>query len=164
LNSSVANERPTLLIVDDETQILSALKRSLYREGYEILTVETAAAALRILEEQRIDAILSDHKMPGMSGVQLLERAAAMSPHTHRMLITAAMSPHTHRMLITGWTEEIPPERLQEIGVCALITKPWDDAKFKATLRRVLGGAQASKRKEGDSDIPDPSSDYSLRR
>jgi response regulator RpfG family c-di-GMP phosphodiesterase len=151
LNSSVANERPTLLIVDDETQILSALKRSLYREGYEILTVETAAAALRILEEQRIDAILSDHKMPGMSGVQLLERAAAMSPHTHRMLIT-------------GWTEEIPPERLQEIGVCALITKPWDDAKFKATLRRVLGGAQASKRKEGDSDIPDRSSDYSLRR
>jgi response regulator RpfG family c-di-GMP phosphodiesterase len=111
----------------------------------------TRPRSLRILEEQRIDAILSDHKMPGMSGVQLLERAAAMSPHTHRMLIT-------------GWTEEIPPERLQEIGVCALVTKPWDDAKFKATLRRVLGGAQASKRKEGDSDIPDRSSDYSLRR
>jgi response regulator RpfG family c-di-GMP phosphodiesterase len=151
LKSSVTNERPTLLIVDDEAQILSALKRSLYKEGYEIVAVETAAAALRILEEQRIDAILSDHKMPGMSGVQLLERAAAVSPHTVRMLIT-------------GWTEEIPPERLQEIGVCALVTKPWDDAKLKTTLRQVLGGAQAPNQREGDSDIPDRSSDYSLRR
>jgi response regulator RpfG family c-di-GMP phosphodiesterase len=151
LKSGVANERPTLLIVDDEAQILSALKRSLYREGYEIAAVETAAAALRILEEQRIDAILSDHKMPGMSGVQLLERAAEMSPHTVRMLIT-------------GWTEEIPPERLREVGICALVTKPWDDAMLKRTLRQVLGGVQTPNPPEGGSGIPGRSSDYSLRR
>ncbi len=72
-----ANTRPTLLIVDDEAQILSALKRTLRREGYEIVAVESAAAALRVLDERRVDAILSDHKMPGMSGVQLLERVAA---------------------------------------------------------------------------------------
>jgi CheY-like chemotaxis protein len=41
-------------------------------------------------------------------------------------------------MLITGWTEEIPPSQLEELGVRALITKPWDDAKLKATLRRAL--------------------------
>ncbi len=151
MRSGVAHERPTLLIVDDEAQILSALKRSLYREGYEIITVETAAAALRILEQQRIDVILSDHKMPGMSGVQLLERAAEMSPHTVRMLIT-------------GWTEEIPPERLREIGICALVTKPWNDAMLKSTLRQVMGGEQAPNPREGDSDIPGRSSDYSLRR
>ena len=72
--------RPTLLIVDDEEQILSALKRALRREDYEIVVAETAAAALRILDERPVDAILSDQKMPGMSGVQLLTQAAQRRP------------------------------------------------------------------------------------
>jgi CheY-like chemotaxis protein len=139
------------LIVDDEAQILSALKRSLRREGYEIVAVESAAAALRILDERWVDAILSDHKMPGMSGVQLLARAAEMRPDIVRMLIT-------------GWTNEIPPERLKEIGVCALVTKPWDDAKLKATLRVAMGATPISSPPEGGSDTPDRFSDYSLRR
>ena len=42
--------------------------------------------------------------------------------------------------MITGLTEEIPAEELKRLGVCALITKPWDDAKLKATLRRALAG------------------------
>ena len=151
MTSDAAEQRPTLLIVDDEAQILSALKRSLRREGYEIVTVESAAAALRILDERRVDAILSDHKMPGISGVQLLARAAEMRPDIVRMLIT-------------GWTNEIPPERLEEVGICALVTKPWDDAKLKATLRAVMGVARASSPPEGGSDTPDRSSDYSLRR
>ena len=151
MKSSVTNERPTLLIVDDEAQILSALKRSLRREGYEIVAVESAAAALRILDERWVDAILSDHKMPGMSGVQLLARAAELRPDIVRMLIT-------------GWVNEISPERLEEAGICALVTKPWDDAKLKATLRAVMGAGQGSSPPEGGLDTPDRSSGYSLRR
>ena len=146
-----AAERPTLLIVDDEAQILSALKRTLRGEGYDIVTVENGVAALRILGERGVDAILSDHKMPGMSGVQLLERVAETRPQVIRMLIT-------------GWTHEIPAERLRAVGVCALVTKPWDDAKLKATLRQALGVAQAANPQEGGSGTPDLSSDYSLRR
>ena len=71
---------------------MSALKRSLRREGYEIVAVESAAAALRILDERCVDAILSDQKMPGMSGVQLLARAAEMRPEIVRMLITGFKS------------------------------------------------------------------------
>jgi response regulator RpfG family c-di-GMP phosphodiesterase len=151
LTSAVAKQPPTLLIVDDEAQILSALERSLRREGYGIVAVESAAAALRILDERHVDAILSDHKMPGMSGVQLLARAAEMRPDIVRMLIT-------------GWVNEISPERLKEVGICALVTKPWDDAKLKATLRAVMGAAQVSSPPEGGLDTPDRSSDYSLRR
>ena len=143
--------RPTLLIVDDEEQILSALKRALRREDYEIVAAETAAAALRILDERPVDAILSDQKMPGMSGVQLLTQAAQRRPEAVRMLIT-------------GWTEEIPLERLQEVGVSALVTKPWDDAKLKATLHQALGVAREPSPPKGDSGTPDRSSDYSLRR
>jgi response regulator RpfG family c-di-GMP phosphodiesterase len=117
---------PALLIVDDEARILSALQRTLRREGYEIVTAETVEAALGILDDRAIDGILSDHKMPGMTGVQFLEEAGRRQPDAARMLIT-------------GWTEEIPRERLDEVGICALVTKPWDDAKLKATLRRALG-------------------------
>ena len=67
-------------------------------------------------------------------------------------------------MLITGWTEEIPVERLQEVGVSALVTKPWDDAKLKATLRQALGVAREPSPAKVDSGTPDRSSDYSLRR
>ena len=52
--------------------------------------------------------------------------------------LAARRRPGAMRMIITGWTEEIPREHLEELGVCALITKPWDDAKLKATLRRAL--------------------------
>jgi response regulator RpfG family c-di-GMP phosphodiesterase len=121
-----ATEVPRLLLVDDEVRILSALRRTLRREGYEIVTAESAAEALRVLDEGPVDAILTDHKMPGMSGAQLLAEAARRCPNAARMIIT-------------GWTEEIPPERLEQLGVCALVTKPWDDAKLKATLRRALG-------------------------
>ena len=119
------DDAPSLLIVDDEARILSALRRTLRREGYEIVTAETVADALRILDERPVDATLSDHKMPGMSGVEFLEEASRRRPDAARMIIT-------------GWTEEIPRAQLQEAGVCALVTKPWDDARLKATLRRAL--------------------------
>ncbi len=119
-------DSPVVLVVDDEARILSALRRSLRREGYEIVTAETVEEALRVLDERSVALILSDQKMPGMSGVQFLAEAARRRPEALRMLIT-------------GWTAEIPREQLEELGVCALITKPWDDEKLKATLRRALG-------------------------
>ena len=120
-----ADGRLCVLVVDDEPRILSALCRTLRREGYALLTTETVEEALRLLETRPIDAILSDQRMPGTSGMQFLAEAARRRPDAVRMLIT-------------GWTEEIPPAQLEELGVRALITKPWDDAKLKATLRRAL--------------------------
>ena len=66
--------------------------------------------------------------MPGMSGLQLLRRAAELRPD-------AAL------LLITGWTDEIAPTELERAGICALITKPWDDDRLKLTLRRAIGSA-----------------------
>ena len=120
-------ERPCVLLVDDEARILSALRRVLRREPFELVTAESSAEALRILAERPVDAIVSDHKMPGGSGLQLLAEAALRRP-------AAA------RMLITGASDEIPREALDAAGVCALITKPWDDERLKATLRRALAG------------------------
>ncbi len=118
--------RPVLLIVDDEVRILTALQRTLRREGYEIVVAETPTQALRVLDERSVDLILSDHKMPGMTGIELLARASRRRPEARRVLIT-------------GWTEEVPPAELAAIGVTALLPKPWDDAELKATLRAALG-------------------------
>ena len=54
----------TLLILDDESRILSALRRSLRREPYEILTAESVVEARRVLDAEVVDLVLSDHKMP----------------------------------------------------------------------------------------------------
>ena len=123
----MSNDTPTLLVVDDEARILSALRRSLRREGWRILTASTPDEALRMLDEEPIDAVLSDHKMPRMSGLEVLE-------------VAARCRPNAARILISGWPDEIPAERLAALGVRALVPKPWDDAELKRILRAALTG------------------------
>jgi CheY-like chemotaxis protein len=118
--------RRVLLIVDDEPGILSALQRALRREGYDVVAADSGAAALRVLREQRVDAILTDHKMPGMSGLELIREVAAEWPGIPRLLLT-------------GWGAEIAPEEARRLGIRALVAKPWADADLKARLREVLG-------------------------
>ena len=122
-----AAERPVLLLVDDEPRILSALQRCLRREGYEILLADSAAAALRTLRARRVDLLVTDHKMPGMSGLELIREVAAEWPALPRLLLT-------------GWTAEITPSEARRLGIRALVAKPWEDAELKAHLREALRG------------------------
>lgn len=117
-----AEREPTLLLVDDEVRILSALERSLRREGWRIVTAGSADDAIRLLETEPIDAVLTDHKMPRRSGLDVLEAAAR-----HR--------PAAARILISGWPDEISPARMAALAIRALVPKPWDDAELKRILR-----------------------------
>ena len=119
-------ERPTLLLVDDEERILSALRRTLRREGYEILTVNSVAGALEVLDQRPVDLILSDFKMPGMTGMELLAEARRRQPRVARLLIT-------------GWSQAVSPAELAAAEVTTLISKPWEDADLKKALREALG-------------------------
>ena len=121
----MSDAAPLLLIVDDEPRILSALRRALRREAFEIIAVETWREALHALETLPVDVVLSDHKMPGMTGLEILAAAAERRPRAVRLLIT-------------GWTESIPDEAIQGVGVRAVINKPWDDGELKETLRAAL--------------------------
>ena len=58
----------TVLFVDDEPKVTEALKRALRREPYEFLTATSGTAALKILEDQYVDVVISDEQMPGMAG------------------------------------------------------------------------------------------------
>jgi response regulator RpfG family c-di-GMP phosphodiesterase len=111
-----------LLLVDDEERILSALCRALRREGYELLTARSAGEALRVLDQRAVDMILSDQKMPGTNGLELFGEVSRRHPGVVRMLLT-------------GWPEEVPAQSVRDLGIAAVIPKPWDDAALKSAVR-----------------------------
>ena len=116
---------PVVLLVDDEPRILSALRRSLRREGYEILQAESTEAALALLDAHPVDLVVTDQKMPGGSGLAFLEEVAELRPRVARLVLT-------------GWPEEIPTAERERLGIAAIVPKPWDDAALKAEIRRHL--------------------------
>lgn len=119
--------RPVVLLVDDETHILSALQRALRREPYEVVAAPGPAAAFALLASRPVAVVVSDQKMPGASGVAFLRELARRYPATKRVLLT-------------GWPEEIPERERADAQLHAVLPKPWDEAELKATLRRCVGG------------------------
>ncbi|MCG8592230.1 MAG: response regulator [Proteobacteria bacterium] len=128
MSEAVPEHPQTILVVDDEVRILAALKRSLRREPYRVLTAETPLEGLAVLAEESVDVVMTDHKMPGMSGLEFLARAADARPDVVRLIIT-------------GWTEAVPPEELKALNVLALVPKPWDDRELKLILRDAFYSA-----------------------
>ncbi len=80
--------RIRVLVVDDEPAILRALQRLLTRRGFEVETASSGLSALEHLRDRASDVIISDFKMPGMNGTELLCAAAAMLPKIRRILLS----------------------------------------------------------------------------
>lgn len=113
----------TLLLVDDEPSVLSSLKRLLRRENYNILTANSGEGALALLAEHEVRVILTDQRMPGMSGSELLARVRKMHPRTVRMVLSGYTG-------LDSLTEAI---NLGEIY--KFIAKPWDEADLIGAVR-----------------------------
>jgi HD-like signal output (HDOD) protein/CheY-like chemotaxis protein len=114
-----------LIFVDDEPNILQGLKRMLrsMRKEYEMFFAEGAKEALEIMEEVKIDAVISDMRMPGMDGAQLLTEIQKKHPHTIRIMLT-------------GQADE--ESVLRTVGVVhQFLAKPCDPDKLKEILRRT---------------------------
>lgn len=122
------SERAVVLLVDDEDRILSALRRSLRREGHELLEAASGREALAVLRARRVDLVVSDHKMPGMTGLELIREIAVQWPETERLLLT-------------GWPGELDPGELRALRVRAVIAKPWEQDELRAAIRAGLGSA-----------------------
>lgn len=118
-------ERHLVVVVDDEPGVLSAIRRSLRDEPYQVLTTERPEQALRWLDYRDISAVVSDQRMPGMSGMEFLRRVGERSPVTARIILTAFMGPTTRE----------PGVR---VVVDSSIGKPWDDRLLKRTIRDFL--------------------------
>lgn len=81
-------ERARILFVDDEPNVTEALKRALHKEPYEIFTADSAIAALKILATNDIDIVVSDERMPGMSGSVFLGKVRQTYPETVRIILS----------------------------------------------------------------------------
>lgn len=117
---------PRLLLVDDEANILSSLRRLLRAEGYAIRTAEGGAQGLELLEQEPADVIISDMRMPGMSGAEFLRRARERWPDTVRILLT-------------GFADVASTvSAVNEGGIHNYLSKPWDDTQLLQAVRGAV--------------------------
>ena len=118
----MTNTKCSLLVVDDEPYILATLS-SLLAENYDVLTADTAEAAQGLFAQRDIDLVLTDQRMPRMSGVQLLEWVRAHHPRTVRLLMT-------------GFAElEEAVEAINRAQVFRYLFKPWRAEELQEVLQ-----------------------------
>jgi response regulator RpfG family c-di-GMP phosphodiesterase len=111
--------------VDDEPAILRSLKRALRREAYELLCASSGEEALEILERQPVDLVVADHRMPSMSGAELLG-------------IVTRRWPHVIRFMLSGFAETEALEASGDVPYHRFIAKPWNNADLRKMLRDSL--------------------------
>jgi DNA-binding NtrC family response regulator len=114
-----------IMIVDDEAANLRLLER-LFRNDYEVTTAESGEEALRLLDQHEVALLITDQRMPGMTGVELVKRTAAVRP---RMV----------RIILTGYTDvETLVEAINSGHVYKYVTKPWNNDELRLTVSRAL--------------------------
>lgn len=137
LPSEPASPGNSLLLVDDEPSILSSLRRLLRREGYTLYAATGGAEGLDILAAHPVGVVISDARMPGMSGAEFLGRVNEMYPDTVRIMLS-------------GYTD------LQAVTLAVnrgelfrFLTKPWDDQELLSTVREAFRHYDARRLRHG---------------
>lgn len=123
LDSRSGGVERTLLLVDDEPNILSALTRLLRRDGYRILRATSGAEGLELLSQFHVAVIISDQRMPEMTGVEFLSHVKETYPDTVRMVLS-------------GYTElSAVTDAINNGAIYKFLTKPWDDELLRQNVR-----------------------------
>jgi eukaryotic-like serine/threonine-protein kinase len=121
-----ASDKPTILFVDDEARILTAL-HALFRHKYNVYTADDPRQALEMVKRMQVHVLVSDQRMPGMLGVELLRQVRETSPKTVRILLTG----YSDLASIVG--------SINDGEVWRFINKPWDTQD----VQRILADAVA---------------------
>lgn len=123
---AVLPKLPVLLLVDDEPNILSALRRLFRPHGYQILTAESGAEGLEILAQHTINLVISDMRMPEMDGVAFLKAVKERSPGTIRILLT-------------GYADfNSTVDAINQGEIYRYISKPWVDTEITGLVHDAL--------------------------
>lgn len=122
--------KPTLLFVDDEERILRSLKM-LFLRDYRVLVASSGVEALEILRREKVHALISDQRMPQMTGVEVLRQARELSPDTMRLLLT-------------GYSDvEAVIGSINEGEIFRYINKPWNQEDIRRIVASAAGIALA---------------------
>lgn len=117
-------KKANVLYIDDEVENLTAFKAS-FRRSFNVFTAESAKEGFDILEKEEIHVVLTDQRMPEITGIEFLK--SVIEKH-----------PKPIRMLITGYTDvEVIKEAINEGHVYKYIDKPWDNDELKNIIEKV---------------------------
>jgi response regulator RpfG family c-di-GMP phosphodiesterase len=120
------HDKHTVLCVDDEQNILNALKRLLRKDGYHLLTASSGDEGLRILQQNDVHVVISDQRMPGMSGTEFLARVKESYPDALRIVLT-------------GYTEvDSITESINKGHIYKFFLKPWNDQSLRLEIKQAL--------------------------
>ena len=124
--SAPPGRKHTLLIVDDEPDVLDSL-RHLFHRRYRVLTAESGREGLDLLDAEDVHVILSDQRMPGMAGDQFLKAASERKPDAVRLLFT-------------GYAEiQTVVDAVNKGGIFRYIHKPWEPGELESTIAQAAG-------------------------
>jgi DNA-binding NtrC family response regulator len=114
-----------IMIVDDEPANLRLLER-LFRRDYTVVSAASGEEALQLLGQHDVALLITDQRMPGMTGIELLQ-------------LTASLRPHMVRIILTGYTDMTALVEAINCGhVYKYMTKPWDNNALRLTVERAL--------------------------
>src|SRR5213594_2335163 len=123
-----------ILIVDDEPANLRALQR-LFREDYDVLVAASGIEALDLLNHHEVALLVTDQRMPEMTGIELLKKTVTLRP---RMV----------RIILTGYTEvDALVEAINCGHVYRYVTKPWTNEELRLTVKRALEHYETNKKR-----------------
>lgn len=115
----------TILVVEDDTLLRQVLRRTLERAGHRVFDAATGSEALRLLERQPVDVLITDLGLPGMSGWDVARAARQLLPEV-RVLLT------------TGWGERLAAEDAQRSGVMEILPKPLEQRTLLDAVQRAM--------------------------
>lgn len=112
-----------ILIVDDEPHVLKALERTLMDEDCEVVTTTSGEEALELVRRHKFKVVISDERMPGMFGSELLASISLRQPEVVKMLLTGYAS------------VEAAIRAVNQGEICRFLVKPWNDFELKMSIR-----------------------------
>lgn len=119
-------ESRVVLLVDDEKKLLDAFKRSLIGEPYKTLFAESGKKAIEILEQNEVHVIVTDMRMPEMSGLELLKTVMQEHPHIIRLVLSGAKE------------TDVVLDAINQGQIFRYVTKPWKHEEFKTIIRQAI--------------------------
>lgn len=120
------NAQPVVVILDDEPNILHSLERALRREPYQVLLANNVDEALEHMNQNDVSVLITDHRMPGVSGIDFLGQVRELYPDTVRMILS-------------GYTDlDTLTRAINQGAIFRFITKPWDDEELRSHIRAAL--------------------------
>lgn len=123
---------PTVVVVDDEEAMLRVFRRMLEGNGYRVLCFGTPQEALDAMAQIKVDVIICDQALPGITGLDLLRQAREAQPRAARLLMS-------------GYVEHgLVAEALASRDIAGVIHKPFDAGRVAAMIARALGAGAAT--------------------